>query len=177
MTNLSPVLQLLDNSSGSVKGQRCISDDAIEFRTLAASAGWGEQELHGAYFNGLSKRLLDELSTCELPTSLDALIDLTLRIDTRLADRNASCHLREPDRFQEFPRTRVQTPLRTAEFPEPEPMQIGRTKLSMGEDKHLCLYCGDSGHCQVSVKRQRSSVSKGILTDATHQPPPTHFPP
>ena len=37
------------------QGQRSISDYAIEFRTLAASAGWGERELHGAYFNGLSR--------------------------------------------------------------------------------------------------------------------------
>ena len=37
------------------QGQRSISDYTIEFRTLAASAGWGEQELHGAYFNGLSE--------------------------------------------------------------------------------------------------------------------------
>ena len=83
------------------QGQRSISDYAIEFCTLAASAGWGEQELHRAYFNGLSERLLDELSTCELPTSLDALIDLTLWIDTRLADRHASRHRRDPDHSRE----------------------------------------------------------------------------
>ena len=53
------------------QGQRPVSDYAIEFRTLAASAGWGERELHGAYNNGLSNRLLDELSTCDLPMSLD----------------------------------------------------------------------------------------------------------
>ena len=41
------------------QGQRPVSDYAIEFRTLAA---WGERELHGAYYNGLSDRLLDELS-------------------------------------------------------------------------------------------------------------------
>ena len=133
------------------QGQRSISDYAIEFRTLAASARWGEQELHRAYFNGLSERLLDELSTCELPASLDALIDLTLRIETRLADRHASRRLRDPGRFREFPKARVQTPFRAAELPEHEPMQIGHTKLSMGErqrrrDKHLCLYCWDSGH-------------------------------
>ena len=163
------------------QGQRSISDYAIEFCTLAASAGWGEQALHGAYFNGLSERLLDELSTCELPASLDALIDLTLRIDTRLADRHASCCLRDPDHSREFPKARVQTPFRAEELPEPEPIQTGRTKLSIGErqrrrDKDLCLYCGDSGHLLANcpLKRQRPSMSEGILTGATHQPhPPT----
>ena len=63
------------------QGQRPVSDYAIEFRTLAASAGWGERELHGAYFNGLSNHLLDELNTCDLPTSLDGQVELTLRVD------------------------------------------------------------------------------------------------
>ena len=127
---------------------------------------------------------MDELSTCELPASLDALIDLTLRIDTRLADRHASRRLRDPERFREFPKPRVQTSFCTAELPDPEPMQIGRTKLSMGErqrrrDKHLCLYCGDSGHlfAKCSLKRQRPSASEGILTGVTQQPhPPTSHP-
>ena len=165
------------------QGQRSISDYAIDFRTLAASARWGEQELHGAYFNGLSERLLDELSTCKLPVSLDTLIDLTLRIDTRLADRHASRRPREPDRFREYPKACVQTLFRATEIPEPEPMQVGRTKLSMSErqrrrDKHLCLYCGDSGHLLAScpLKDKRPSVSEGILTGATHQPHPPHFP-
>ena len=164
------------------QGQRSISDYAIEFRTLAA--GWGEQELH-VYFNGLSEWLLDELSTCELPTSLDALIDLTLHIDTRLADHHTSRRLREPDRFQEFPKTWVQTPLRAAEFPETEPMQIGRTKLSMGErqrwrDKHLCWYCRDSGHLIVKcpLKRQCMPISERGDPDGRYSStPPTHFPP
>ena len=163
------------------QGQRSISDYAIEFRTLAASAGWGEQELHGAYFNGLSERLLDELSTCELPTSLDALIDLTLRIDTRLADRQAARRTRDPVRPRDFPRTGTPTTFHPGELPEPEPMQVGHARLSFDErqrrrDRHLCLYCGDSGHliAKCPLKGKCPSVSEGILTGATFEPhPPT----
>ena len=104
------------------QGQRSISDYAIDFRILAASAGWGEQELHGAYYNGLSERLLDELSTCELPVSLEGLIDLTLRINAMLADRRASRRLRDPDSSREGSHIRVQAPSRAAEVPEAEPM-------------------------------------------------------
>ena len=115
------------------QGQRSISDYAIEFRTLAASAEWGERELHGAYYNGLTERLLDELSTCELPVSLEALVELTLRIDARLADRRASRCLRDSDSSREGPHVRVQAPFHAADMPEAEPMQVGCTKLSMGE--------------------------------------------
>ena len=163
------------------QGQRSISDYAIEFRTLAASAGWGEQELHGAYFNGLSERLLDELNTCELPTSLNALIDLTLRIDTRLTDRQAARHSRETVRPREVPRTRNYTSFRPMDFPEPEPMQVGRTRLPFDErqrrrERHPLplLRRPRTFNCQMSGKRQCPSVSKGILTGATFEPhPPT----
>ena len=133
------------------QGQRSISDYAIEFRTLAASAGWGERELHGAYFNGLSEPLLDELNTCELPTSLNALIDLTLRIDARLTDRQAARHNREVVRPRDAPRTRNQNTFRPMDFPEPEPMQVGHSRLPFDErqrrrERHLCLYCGNPGH-------------------------------
>ena len=129
-----------------------VYDYAIEFRTLAASAGWGERELHGAYYNVcLSERLLDELSTCHLPVSLEGLIDLTLHIDTRLADRRTSRRLRDPESLRKGSRTYGQAPSRAVEVPETEPMQVGRTKLSMAErqcrrDNHLCLYCGGAGH-------------------------------
>ena len=109
-------------------------------------ARWGERELHGAYYNGLSERLLDELSTCELPTSLESLVDLTLRIEARLVDRCASRHLRVPERPRETPRTQSSTSTCAAEAPEVEPMQVGRTSISLSErqrrQNHLCLYCG-----------------------------------
>ena len=87
------------------QGQRPVSDYAIEFRTLAASVGWGERELHEAYYNGLSDRLLDELSTCDLPVYLEGLVKLALRINAQLADRRASHRLRDPDRSREGSRT------------------------------------------------------------------------
>ena len=162
------------------QGQRPVSDYAIEFRTLAASAGWGERELHGAYFNGLSDRLLDELNNCDLPTSLDGLVELTLHVDARLADRRASRRLRDPDRSRERSCARSSAPPRATEAPDLEPMQVGRTKISGPErqrrrDHHLCLYCGEAGHVLsvCPVKGPRPSVSEGILTGVTDSSAPT----
>ena len=96
-------------------------DYAIEFRTLAASAGCGERELHGAYFNGLSNRLLDELNTCDLPTSLDGLVELTMRVDARLAARRASRRLRDPDRSRERSGARSRAPPAPLKHPTRSP--------------------------------------------------------
>ena len=104
---------------------------------------------------------------------------ISLSGSTRLADRHASRRLRDPDRFREVPRNRVQTPLCTSDFPELEPMQIGRTKLSFGErqhwrDKHLCLYCGDSGHllARCPLKDNAHQCASGswraLLMNPTH---------
>ena len=162
MTGPSQVQQLPASCSGFSKDSAPLSDYAIEFRTLAASAGWGERELHGAYFNGLSDRLLDELNMCDLPTSLDGLVKLTMRVDARLADRRASRRVRDPDRSRERSCARSSAPPRATEAPYPEPMQVGRTKISGSErqrrrDHHLCLYCGEAGHVlsvlRVSSKR------------------------
>ena len=118
---------------------------------LAASTGWGERELHGAYFNDLSDRHLYELNTCDLPTSLDGLVKLTLCVDARLADRHASRRLRDPDQSRERSCARSRAPPHATEAPDPDPMQVGRTKLSGSErqrrrDRLLCLYCGEAGH-------------------------------
>lgn len=39
-------------------------------------------------FNGLAELLKDEIITHELPTSLDVLIDLAIRVDSRLQQRS-----------------------------------------------------------------------------------------
>ena len=127
------------------QGQRPVSDYAIEIHTLAASAGWGERELHGEYYNGLSERLLDELSTCNLPISLEGLVDLTLRIDARLADRRASRRFWDPERSWVGSRTRGQAPSCAVEVPEAKPMQAhqalhGRATMTLQQPSLSVLW-------------------------------------
>ena len=58
-------------------------------------------------------------------------------------------------------------------FAETESMQVGRTKLSMGEQQRP--YCGEAGHLLSTcpLKRQRPSVSEGILTGGTYHSSPS----
>ena len=92
--------EVLDHSASGLPAtlfkifQGSSSDFAIDFRTLAVTAGWGERDLHGASYHRLSDRILDELSTCELPTSLNGLNDLAICVDAHLAERRVACRVR-----------------------------------------------------------------------------------
>lgn len=85
----------------------------------------------------------DEIYALELPTSLDGLIDLAIRVDTRLQQRVPTVNL-----LYHPPITSCDTNVSSS---EPEPMQMGRSRLSLEEkrrrrNKGLCLYCGAAGH-------------------------------
>nr|XP_055051762.1 retrotransposon-derived protein PEG10 [Misgurnus anguillicaudatus] len=63
---------------------RSVSDYSIEFRTLAAECKWNEEAQWDHFLHGLADRIQQEIRAVELPSSLNGLIDLTIRIDNRL---------------------------------------------------------------------------------------------
>ncbi len=66
------------------QGERSVSDFSIEFRTLAAECKWNEEAQRDMFLHGLADRIQGEIFRGELPTSLDCLIELALRVDSRL---------------------------------------------------------------------------------------------
>ena len=119
---------------GLTQGKRSVYDFAIEFRTLAACTDW----------NYLNSNILDEIVPHELPSSLEGLIDLAGRVDTRLRERIHS-RARGPFARTTLP-VEVDVPLA-----DPEPMQIGRTRITDDErrrrrETNSCFYCGKLGH-------------------------------
>ena len=129
------------------QGRRSVSDYAIDFRTLAASCSWNVDAQFDAFLNGLSESIKDELATRELPATLDLLIDLAIRIDTRLTQR-------QKERLARCPQSSSCRSPATESSPspaDPEPMQLDRTRLSPAERQRRiatgsCLYCGKPGH-------------------------------
>lgn len=131
-----------------------MTDYAIDFRTLAADSSWNASALYDAFYNGLSERIKDELAARDPPKDVNALIDLSIRIDQRLRDRRRERGIRGPNLPPAFlsasspPPVKEPTPFSVT---DPEPMQLGRSKLSQAERERrmshkLCLYCGQSGH-------------------------------
>ncbi len=130
------------------QGERSVSDFSIEFRTLAAECKWNEEAQWDMFLHGLADRIQGEMFSRELPTSLDGLIDLALRVDSRLQQRDQRDH-------QSLPVTQDYLPIESGRTvshrSDSEPMQVGRARLSREERERrrkggLCLYCGASGH-------------------------------
>ncbi len=131
------------------QGERSVSDYSIEFRTLAAECRWNEEAQWDMFLHGLADRVQKEIYVLDLPTTLNGLIDLALRVDARLARVE-----------QRVPSSRVPGGAESQRFSggdvvsstyDHEPMQVGRARLSREEKERrrsqgLCLYCGGAGH-------------------------------
>ncbi len=70
------------------QGKRSVSDYSIQFRTLAAECEWNERAQWDMFLHGLTDRIQREIYVVELPTGLDELVDLALRMDARLQQRD-----------------------------------------------------------------------------------------
>ncbi|KAM9421437.1 uncharacterized protein ACWYII_021537 [Salvelinus alpinus] len=158
------------------QGDRSITDYSIEFRTLAASSDWNEPALLARFLEGLHAEVKDEILSREVPSSVDSLIALAIRIERRV-------DLRYRARGRELALTGFPF---SASQPSPsigsetEPMQLGGIHISTKERERritnrLCFYCGSAGHFVMScpVKGQSSSVSGGLLVSATTQVSPS----
>ncbi len=144
------------------QGNRSLTDYSIEFRTLAAECKWKNEAQWDMFGHGLANRIINEIYTQELPTSLDGLIDLAIRVDARLRRRDQQA-LQIPvvnteDQFSRMAKDTV------GHFFDPEPMQVGRAHISREEKERrrnqgLCLYCGTAGHiaaqCPVKAKARQ----------------------
>jgi len=144
------------------QGARSVADYSVEFKTLAADAGWDDVVLRGLFLNGLTEQLQDELATRDETGNFKCLVSLAIRLDNRLRGRRQQGAARLPP--PSIPRSEgfshavpVVPPLPTVLAPSPEvsqgvePMQMERARLSPAERVRRmrageCLYCGAPGH-------------------------------
>ncbi|KAK3548098.1 hypothetical protein QTP70_004725 [Hemibagrus guttatus] len=118
---------------------------AIKFRTLAAQSGWNNAALWAVFREGLSPALQTELACWEDATSLSQYVATANRLDNLLRQHRAGARppvLSRPRFHPDYPRPREEAP---------EPMQLGRSRLTEREHQRLtqmrlCYYCGGSGH-------------------------------
>lgn len=141
------------------QGQRSVAEFAIDFRIKAAASSWNASALKSAYFHALNESIKDELATLDEPETLEELIKLTVRMDNRIRSRNKERNRRSAFVSAASP---VLPPPSQSFQPEPEPMQIGSTRLSPEERRkrmtnRLCLYCGGPGHFIASCPKKSNS--------------------
>ncbi len=72
------------------QGEQSVSDYSIQFRTLAAECEWNERAQWDMFLHGLADRIQREIEVVELPPGLDELVDLALRVDARLQQRESA---------------------------------------------------------------------------------------
>lgn len=137
------------------QGKRSMADYSIDFQILAEETGWGEDALRSTLLNNLCEELKDELTMRELPTSLDALMSLCVKVDGRLRARRSSrlYNFHEPSGQPKTAPGGAQAELREQreELDQEEPMQLGHSRVNSTERHRRlvsgeCLFCGKKGH-------------------------------
>lgn len=120
------------------------------------------------FLHGLADYIKDEIYVMDLPKTLDGLIDLAIRVDTRLQQRGSHKKLHTPLLPTQSLFVASSDP--PSSDLEPEPMQMGRFRLSTEERRRrrmegLCMYCGVAGHFVASclAKNKNSSPGKSLL--------------
>jgi hypothetical protein len=130
------------------QGNGLVSEFSIQFRTLAAECRWNEEAQWDRFLHGLADRVQWEIYMLDLPPRLNGLIELALRVDARLS-RMGRFQQNQPFRGAEGSRADYMATV--SPVSDPEPMQVGRARLSREERERrrsqgLCLYCGKMGH-------------------------------
>nr|XP_004573199.1 uncharacterized protein LOC101477551 [Maylandia zebra] len=111
----------------------------------------------GIFLASLSEQMKDQLAVHDELATFEALASLALRIDSRLRERDAerrskpSPSLFRPVAVSALPPSLPVTSSVRPRSPSPEPMQIGRARLTPEERERRfrageCFYCGGSGH-------------------------------
>ncbi|KAK3531678.1 hypothetical protein QTP70_025910, partial [Hemibagrus guttatus] len=76
--------------------KRSVLNYSIEFRTLASSSKWDSQALTDMFYCGLSEKVMDEMAARDLPPDLNRLIEMAVRIDHRIQERNRESQQNSP---------------------------------------------------------------------------------
>lgn len=158
------------------QGRRSIADFLIDFRIAAAEAGWSDRALHGVYLHSLNDEMKDHLASRDEPATFEELVSLTLRIDSRLRERewerdySSRRSLRRSSPVVSPPPplpVQPSTPIAGTGGgePEPEPMQIGRYQLTVEERERRrrsrsCFYCGSGEHLISSCPKKGNETAR-----------------
>jgi hypothetical protein len=134
-----------------------VSSYIAQFRRHATLLDWNEKALMSQFRAGLQESIKDELSTRERPSSLKALLEVTVNIDSRARERAI-----ERDEAAKSSILTRKKPLSAhvtpaiASSPRADPVErapslppfqrLTEEQKEYRRKNHLCMYCGDPSH-------------------------------
>ena len=129
------------------QGTRSAQDFALEFRTLAAGAGWNDRALIDHYRCSLREDARQELTCRDATTTFDQLVDVSIRLDNLLVICGR-------------PKGALSVP--SPSTPAPVLMELGgAAHREAGGGAFTCTNCGRRGHtagrCRVGPSGSRGS--------------------
>jgi len=133
-----------------------VANYLTQFRQLQMTLNWGEDAMAWFFYRGLKENVKDDLSRSGKPTDLETLIQRSLEIDNRIAERIS-------ERKRVITRSANPTPMPVSNPPmapaavhpsSPSALRAPLTtagKLDPEEYKrrqanNLCIYCASSEH-------------------------------
>jgi Ty3 transposon capsid-like protein len=147
-----------------------VASYAADFRRISSTTTWNDSALNAQFYRGLKDSVKDELAKMDKPETLDAMIEISVRLDNRLHERRMERGITtyvqtKPIKYniplrshnnQVMPFSETSTTSYPSNYTGPQPMEIAgnvqRFKTLTPEEKsrrkkeNLCLYCGKPGH-------------------------------
>ncbi|KAK3557354.1 hypothetical protein QTP70_026572 [Hemibagrus guttatus] len=133
------------------QGRRLAAEYAIEFRTLAAQSGWNDVALKAVFQRSLNMELQAELACKGVDHSFSEYVTLAIQIDNLMRSTHARIKSASMRNIPTQPITPSSNSTSSVDPANPEPMELGATRLSPAERSqrlihNLCFYCGGTGH-------------------------------
>lgn len=114
-----------------VQDKHSVTDYSIKFKTLATVCGWNDSALHAPFIDGLNEEIQDEITTHNLPRTLNVIIELALKVEARMLLRFHRRTLRHRVHLNEAANHTSPTP--SSSPTDAEHMQLGRMRLTQKE--------------------------------------------
>ncbi|KAK3523680.1 hypothetical protein QTP70_008614 [Hemibagrus guttatus] len=159
------------------QGRRLAAEHAIEFRTLAAQSGWNDVALKAMFQRRLNIRLQAELACKGVDHSLSEYVTLAIQIDNLMRSTHARIKSASMRNIPTQPLTSSSNSTPSVDPANPEPMQLGATRLSPAEQSrrlihNLCFYCGGTGHRSSGCPlKTRGSINDNNRVNAVNNKP------
>ena len=132
-----------------IQGKKSVAEYSIAFRSIASATGWADPPLITTFIRSLSESVKDALAMIDIPKTLDAVVQIAIRIDNRVREREKEKGANKGSQFAmkpQFSKT-LSLPLPPTDS-DPEPMQVDgavRRKTNY-KGRLICYHCREPGH-------------------------------